>query len=39
MKPSENPCPKCKKGEIVCYTKPDGNYICCDECGWSPKIK
>jgi len=28
----DNPCPKCKTGEIVVYSKPDGNYYACDSC-------
>ncbi len=31
---NENACPKCKTGEIVVYTKPDGNYIGCNSCNY-----
>lgn len=30
----ENLCPKCKVGEIVVYTKPNGNFVCCNNCNY-----
>lgn len=31
----DNQCPECIIGEIVMYTKPDGNYFCCNNCPYS----
>ena len=31
---NDNPCPKCEIGEIVVYTKPNGNYVACNNCDY-----
>ena len=32
---NDNPCPKCKIGEIYIYTKRDGNIFSCNNCNYT----
>ena len=31
----ENLCPNCRIGEVRMFTKPNGNYFCCDTCPYT----
>lgn len=31
---NDNPCPQCKKGEMIYSTLPNGTLVQCNECGY-----
>lgn len=32
------PCPKCNKGELILWTRPNGNILMCTECDYVENI-
>jgi len=38
-KTNDNSCPRCKIGQIVIYTKPDGNHYGCNNCFYEEKMR
>lgn len=37
--PSNDSCPRCKIGQILVYTKPDGNHFGCNNCFYEEKMR
>lgn len=32
--PNDESCPHCNKGEIMVWTRPNGNFVMCDSCDY-----